>query len=296
MADKKISQLTQLTSANAITDVLPIVDSSLNQTNKITAAKFPMSASAIARSYPYTRDFISGTERTRDLTTITNSSAYNYIAGLTSIYIGSKVTYIGAQAFMGCSGLTSITIPSSVTAIGSAAFRLCTGLTSITIPDSVTSIGSYAFALTTSLSSITIPDSVTEIGSDAFKYSTITSITLPTNDNFTLISSAAFSYSSLTSITIPDNVTTIGSRAFFNTNLTSITIPDSVTSIGSRAFYGTSLSTVNSLATNAPTLVGQNPFLNFGSVTKITVPRGAKASYQTAGNGTTYGGLEIEEA
>ena len=191
MADKKISQLTQLTSANAITDVLPIVDSSLNQTNKITAAKFPMSASAIARSYPYTRDFISGTERTRDLTTITNSSAYNYIAGLTSIYIGSNVTSIGNFAFYGCGSLTSITIGSSVTSIGSYAFQYCTSLSSIAIPDSVTSIGSYAFNYCTSLTSVTIGNGVTSIGSSAFSNCT-----------------------SLTSVTIGNSVTSIGNYTF----------------------------------------------------------------------------------
>jgi len=189
MADKKISQLTQLTSANAITDVLPIVDSSLNQTNKITAAKFPMSASAIARSYPYTRDFISGTERTRNLTSITTSSGY-YYSSVTSIYIGSAVTSIANNAFYG-SSLTSITIGSSVTSIGSYAFQYCTSLSSIAIPDSVTSIGSYAFNYCTSLTSVTIGNGVTTIENSAFVNCT-----------------------SLTSVTIGNSVTSIGNYTF----------------------------------------------------------------------------------
>lgn len=251
MADKKISELTQLTSANAITDVFPIVDSSLDQTDKITAAKLPMSASATARSYPYTIDFQSGSKQIRNLTTIDTSSGYQNNSNLTSIYIGSHVTAIGTMSFNGCTGLSSIVIPNSVTSIAGYALQGCTSLTSITISSSVTLIDSSLFEGCSSLTSITIPNSVTSIGFSAF-----------------------------------DGCT----------SLTSITIPDSVTSIGSYAFQSCSnLTTISSLATDAPTLGNQSVFLNVAA-TKITVPVGAIVSYQTAGNGTTYGGLIIEEA
>ena len=57
MADKKISQLTELTSANAATDFLPVVDTSVGETKKIALANLPMSDAALAQSYPYTTDF-----------------------------------------------------------------------------------------------------------------------------------------------------------------------------------------------------------------------------------------------
>lgn len=248
MGDKKISELTQLASANATTDVLPIVDGSLNQTDKITIAKFPMSASAIARSYPYTRDFISNIERTRDVTSIT-ASEFLSNSNLTSIYIGSHVTSIGNYAFKSCTSLTSVTITNNVTSIGNYAFFSCSSLTSITIPNSVTSIALNTFENCSSLTSITLTEGLTSIGSSAFRGCT---------------------------------------------DLTSITIPGSVTSIGTLVFQNCiNLATITSLATSAPTL-GLNAFDNI-TATTITVPKNSTTSYQTAGNGTTYGGLTIVE-
>ena len=78
MADKKISQLVELTSANAATDILPVVDTSAGETKKISLDNLPMSDAAIEQSYPYTTDFISGTKRTRDLTSITDSKSVVY--------------------------------------------------------------------------------------------------------------------------------------------------------------------------------------------------------------------------
>jgi len=121
-------------------------------------------------NYPYTTDFISGVEQTRNLTSITSSDGYTYNSNLTSIYVGSNVTSIGGNAFSNCQSLTSATIGNSVTSIGSYAFYYCSGLTSITIPDRVTTLGAYAFQGCTSLTSIIIPDSVTSIGSAAFYF------------------------------------------------------------------------------------------------------------------------------
>ena len=167
MSDKKISQLTELTSVDGVNDFIPIVDSSSGETKKVSPSNLPVSTeqqaelalkasvtdlnseidARKAQSFPYTVDFQSGTEQTRDLTSITSSDGYYNNSNLTSIYVGSNVTTIGNLAFRSCSSLTSITIPDSVTSIGSYAFRSCSSLTNITIPDSVTSIGSYAFSI-----------------------------------------------------------------------------------------------------------------------------------------------------
>jgi len=67
-----------------------------------------------------------------------------------------------------------------------------------------------------------------------------------------------------------------------------------VTSIGDGAFRDcTSLTTVTSLAADAPSL-GDQVFDNT-NLTEIIVPVGATLSYETAGNGTTYGNLIITE-
>ena len=94
--------------------------------------------------YPYTTDFQSGTEQTRNLTSITTSDGYYGNSTLTSVYVGSNVTSIGSSAFGYCTALTSITIGNSVTGIGRSAFEDCAALTGVTIPDSVITIGDEA--------------------------------------------------------------------------------------------------------------------------------------------------------
>ena len=60
MPDKKISELTELTSANAANDFLPAVDSSQTKTRKIKVANFPLSDSAERHAYPYTIEVSTG--------------------------------------------------------------------------------------------------------------------------------------------------------------------------------------------------------------------------------------------
>ena len=289
MADKKISQLTELTSADPAIDVLPLVDSDLNQTKKIKLADLPLSDAEKESIVPFTTDIQAGVTQTRNLTTITDLDGYDGNTTLTSVYIGSNVTSIGNYAFRDVPSLTSINIPDSVTSIGSNAFYNC-GLTSVTIPDSVTSIGSYAFGYCNSLTSVTLPNNVnfTSIGFSAFsRCNVLTSIIIP--DSVSSIGSYAFGYSSiLESATLPNNVdfTSIEATLFINTSLASITIPSSVTSIGSQAFYNcASLATINCLATTAPAL-GSDVFSGVAAST-IHVPVGA------TGYETTYGGLTV---
>ena len=126
MADKKISQLTELTSPDPLSDVLPLVDSDLNQTKKIKLADLPLSDAEKGSIVPLTTDIQAGVTQTRNLTTITDLDGYNSNTTLTSVYIGSNVTSIGDYAFDGCSNLTGVTIGENVTSIGSYAFYNCT--------------------------------------------------------------------------------------------------------------------------------------------------------------------------
>ena len=276
----------------------------------------------IGNSAFFSQQYLTGINIPNSVTSIGSNAFQN--SGLTSITIPNNVNSIGNFAFYQCTDLASVTLPTNVdfTTIGTSAFRQ-TSITSITIPDSVTSIGLRSFQSCTSLTSITIPDSVTSIGGSAFQSCTgLTSVTLPNNVNFTSIGSYTFfgcNNAALTSITIPDSVEIIGNGAFyFCTGLTSITIGNSVTSIEYRAFYQcisltsiiipdslasfgtnalaqcTNLSSITSLAVAAPTL-GTNVFINT-ALTKIIVPVGSAQDYRDKGDGTTYGGLTIQEA
>ena len=144
--------------------------------------------------YPFTTDFISGVQQTRNLTTITDSSGFSNNANLTSVYIGSNVTSLGTNSFFNSTNLTSVTLGNNLTSLGQYCLRN-TGITSITIPDSVTSIGYGAFDGTP-----------------------ITSATFGVNSGITAISGNAFYGTSLTSFTIPASVTSIAYYAFAFSN------------------------------------------------------------------------------
>ena len=203
MADKRISQLTELVTPNGAVDIVPVMDTSTNKTKRALLSKLPLSDSAINHSFPFTTDITSDTATTQNFTSLSSSSGFHSNTNLTSIYVGTAVTSIGNNTFMSCTNLIDVTLSPNITSIGTNAFDTCSDLPSITIPSSVTSIGDDAFK-------------------DCFK-------------------------------------------------LTSITI----------------------LATSAPTL-GVGAF-SLAGASQINVPAGATASYKSAGDGTTYGGLTIVE-
>ena len=180
----------------------------------------------VATSYPYTTDFISGVERTRNLTTIDAFSGFKFSGSLTSVYVGSNVTSIGNGSFDDCTGLTSITIGNSVTSIGGNAFIGCNSLSSITIPNSVITLGNGSFAYCDNLTTVTIGNSVTSIEGNAFMgCSILTSITIP--DSVTRIKNGSFAYcSSLSTINcLATTAPTLGINAFLNVFTTTIQVP-----------------------------------------------------------------------
>lgn len=187
MADQKISQLTELTSADSVTDFLPVVDSGADETKKIRFSNLPLSDSAKNHVYTYTTDFHGTVEQTRNITApLTYNQYYGDDTTLTSIYIGSNVPSIGQSAFIRCDALTDVTIANGITSIDQNAFRLCFAIQSINIPDSVTSIGVSALQNCNVLNSLTIPSSVTSIGDNAFR-NCVNLATINCNVDFSII-------------------------------------------------------------------------------------------------------------
>ncbi|MCH5162065.1 MAG: leucine-rich repeat protein [Clostridiales bacterium] len=133
---------------------------------------------------------------------------------ISSIEIPNSVVAIGNRAFSHCSYLTSVTIGSGVTYIGDEAFREC-GVEAIELPDSVTHIGVKAFYYSKRLETVRIGNGVTHIGEEAFSgCDDLRSVTM--GSSVTDIGDYAFNNCvSLTTIDIPASVTHIGNYAFY---------------------------------------------------------------------------------
>lgn len=84
---------------------------------------------------------------TQSFAEVVEKKGYHYdINKEEKVAIGTAVTSIGDNSFVGCCTLVSITIGRSVSSIGSSAFSGCSKLSSIIIPNSVTAIGAFAFS------------------------------------------------------------------------------------------------------------------------------------------------------
>ncbi len=171
---------------------------------------------------------------------------YDSNSSITSVVVGSGITYIGNNAFAQTSA-TSITIPESVTKIGEGAFAY-TPATSITLPESLETIGEGAFK-ESHINTINIPANVTSIGTTPFYASRyLTAITVDSGntvysaDNGVLYQGTtliAYPYSKkdVTEYKIKDGTTAIANYAIWcNSTLTNVEMPNSVTSIGSGVF------------------------------------------------------------
>ncbi|MCD8217179.1 MAG: leucine-rich repeat protein [Clostridiales bacterium] len=203
----------------------------------------------------------------------------------------SSLTEIGANAFYDCESLTSIELPDSVTTIGERAFYQCDSLSSVVLSENLETIGSYAFSSCTKLTDITIPASVTTIGDHAFySCSVLSSVTFEDGSQLTAIGDSAFTNCYLlSSITIPDTVTSIGSSAFSACYaLGSITIPASVESIGASAFQQCSgLRSVTFEDDSKLTAIESSTFKGCTSLGSITIPDTVESIGSEAFSGCT---------
>ncbi|MBR5336808.1 MAG: leucine-rich repeat protein [Lachnospiraceae bacterium] len=167
------------------------------------------------------------------------------------VVIGSGITSIGANAFIGCAQMSTIELPDSITKLGSGALKGCAGLTRISIPESVTVIGANAFEGCNGLAEIGLSKNVTSIGTDAFlSCEKLERITVDLDNNSYKSSEGALLDKNAEqliccpagfegSFTIPDTVISIYDRAFLNCKgMTEVIIPSITTSIGAEAFKG----------------------------------------------------------
>ncbi len=152
---------------------------------------------------------------------------------------GSRLTFIGGGAFIGCTSLKKIILPDSVEDIGPYAFFMCTSLESIHIPDGIEDIYSYTFGRCDALLSIALPSGLKRLGKAAFmQCASLTSVDFP--NSLEEIGEAVFSNcDKLSAVDLSDtSLRVLGDSAFFSAkSLTSAYLPTTLEYIGEQAFY-----------------------------------------------------------
>lgn len=126
-------------------------------------------------------------------------------------------------------------MPTKLTSIGASAFLNCESLESIDIPDTVTEIGDRAFA-NSGLRMLVIPSGVTAVNYDLCNENhNLNEVVFSPNTKS--VEMTAFSgCSNLKNIDLPDGLEKIGKMAFLSSVNARIYIPQSVTDIEKKAF------------------------------------------------------------
>ncbi len=252
--------------------------------------------------------------------------AFNDCPLLADVTLPSTLKKMGIEVFLNNKALTKINIPAALEEMGECCFA-GTSLTTITLdPTNQTyalkdgvlytkgykilqqaplkglrtyEVDSHCLGVAggafwgSELESITLPETVVAIGYGAFLGSQLKSINWPKRLSF--IDEQAFANTQFTEVTLPSTVYYIADGIFAGCKkLTKVTIPSGVTQVYAHAFSNcTSLATFVAQGSKAPEIMSyyetyDAPFYGIASPATITVPKGATASYATAGWGDFF--------
>jgi len=232
--------------------------------------------------YPYTTSIAGGIGSIKNLREADLNSGYRLDTAITSVTLGSNCKSLGSQTFQGCDSLVEFFYHNSTAGtIGDMCFENCikygqginAGGNGFTLGRNITAIGNSSYRGCTSLKTVRLLDyDLAAVGRFAFEGCTAL-------EEFTFPQQTGGS----------QNIFTVVSESVLRncTALTQIEIPSTVTEIQAAVFRDcTALSSIRCYATEAPTLVGVNQFLNVNTTT-INVP------VNSTGYGTTYAGLTV---
>ncbi len=243
-----------------------------------------------------------------------------------------KVVCIGMNAFENCSGITSVILPNSITSIYDYAFKNCTGLKTVQFGHSLKSIGWYAFENCSGITSLTLPDSLRMVGWVTFSgcsgmkelsigsqlagcgngaflgchfdkvvyrgtVAQLCNVIFSSSDGNPLARTKNFYIGDtlVHDLVIPHTVQSIESATFANCSfLTSVTFGRAVNSIGFSCFENDSnLKYIRFLGEIPPELLDNTVFSGLSSETKLIVPCGCMAAYDSV---MSIYHLQMEEA
>ena len=275
----------------------------LDADDNITTAAIPATVAIGGTNYPVTaigtRAFyqcsaLQGVTLPDGLQTIGHSAFY-LCESLQSITLPQGLQSIGDWAFARCTALQSIDIPQGVTEIGHSAFYLCESLQSIILPDGLQTIGESAFFGCNALQSITLPQGLQTIGDGAFYGCDALQSIISHADTPPAIEESTFgkeTYATAT-LAVPQGAEAAYRAAeywgrFYNTTIDGITYMRHDSGQSVIVFYADpDITAANIPATVSiggvdypVTAIGEDAFLNCGSLQSITLPQGL----QTIGN------------
>lgn len=236
---------------------------------------------------------------------------------LTSVTLPSTLTYLGDEAFLKMP-ITSINIPASLETFGESAIA-GTAVTQITVDPSNKNfhlLNGVLYSMDNNLlyavpmkgkqevsvvngcigivggafwgsevSKVTLPDGMLAIGYGAFQESELAEVNFPAS--ITYVDELAFAGTKITEVSFPENAIYIYEGTFAQCpNLKTVTLSSGLQAIDVRAFYGSdNITSVTCKGSKAPGLVVAYEYeeiFTCPTSTKLYVPKGAKASYQTS--------------
>ena len=201
---------------------------------------------------------------------------------------GSRLEFIGEDAFNGAVALERINIPAGVTDLGDATFLGATSLEQVTFEEGsqLEMIGFQTFAETRALQTIRIPASVASIDVEAFHNATsLIEVIFEEGSKLEFIGDGAFSDTrALQTIQIPTSVGYIGQGAFRNaSSLQTIHIPKLVDNLMIFTFENaTSLREVTFEEDSDLISIGDGAFMGATALQTIRIPEGVMLIRQGA--------------
>ena len=224
-------------------------------------------------------------------------------SGVTSVYIPSSVTSVGAEAFISCTSLKNVVVKAKT--VSSKMFKDCTALESVDL-SAVETISARAFQYSKVGTAVPcdfiIGESLKSIGCYAFQYSGIKEVYLPStltididtgvtenNDinifekcqyltkvvcKTEIISPSMFSDCTSLQTVVLENTVKISSKAFYISNagtssLQSLTLPETLVTIGDYAFIRSTVPTV--ILPASLTTIGSDVFKGNTEIEKVVV-------------------------